>query len=614
MKKIFTLVSLLLAFTLQGYASVSSWGKLKLVGNQLCSESGNPVQLRGWSTHGKNWQGSCFDEKSDFELMKNNGANMARIAMYLTDGGSEDIEWVKQCIQWTNELDMYCLVDWHILTPGNPNSSTYSGAENFFKSLSSFVISNNYKNVVYEICNEPNEDTDGDPHRPKVWGWIKKYCNKILPAIAANDPTAVVVVGTPQWDKALSLAIEDPIDTYGLNVMYTFHNYCYDQQRYMGILSAAAAFMPVFVTEWGLSGEDGGTNGQISETDADHLMNICNGQNLGGQVISWANWSWSQDYRSSSAFSSYPNSWTASGNYIKNRLGKGDQFGTTESTAYETQTFDGVNDFYLALEKYDKGGMDVAYFDFDEDWACASGSCNAGDWGKDGNRDGEYVDVGYCDKNNKETSYKNLGYIGQGEWVKYTLDIKKAGIYDFELYTCNHIDTNIVAFSIDGKNALVDQDGNEKYMAVKMQTSGSGVTEGGYDDCGWTKVKSPYSESTSFKLKFPESGTHKLGIVFFTSCSGLGSLKLIGNDDTNVEDYDVATTAIWPNPSEDGSFFVSVKLASTVTVSNVQGVVFGSQEIPANADTEINMNLAAGIYFVNIRNNSGSITEKLIVK
>jgi len=65
MRKIFTLLAA--AFTcLQAFAFnysnesecsenkyVDTWGKLKLVGNQLCSEKGEPVQLRGWSTHGR---------------------------------------------------------------------------------------------------------------------------------------------------------------------------------------------------------------------------------------------------------------------------------------------------------------------------------------------------------------------------------------------------------------------------------------------------------------------------------------------------------------------------------------------------------------------------------
>ena len=158
---------------------VNEYGKLKLVGNQLCSENGQPVQLRGWSTHGKNWQGSNFDDKNDFLGMKKLGANVARIAMYLISGGSEDLNWVKQCIQWTNELGMYCLVDWHILTPGNPNDGAYGNAPNFFRSLSQWVTQNGYKNVLYEICNEPNEDTEGTIYRPHVWEQIKEYSDKL---------------------------------------------------------------------------------------------------------------------------------------------------------------------------------------------------------------------------------------------------------------------------------------------------------------------------------------------------------------------------------------------------------------------------------------------------
>ena len=45
--------------------------------------------------------------------------------------------------------------------------------------------------------------------------------------------------------------------------------------------------------------------------------------------------------------------------------------------------------------------------------------------------------------------------------MKYTIDVKKAGDYEFETYTNNHIDDNVVAFAVDGRNALVDQDGNE---------------------------------------------------------------------------------------------------------------------------------------------------------
>ena len=628
MKKIFTLIALAVA-CLQGNAMdysnpanndyVREWGKLKLVGNQLSSESGEPIQLRGWSTHGKNWQGGCFDDKGDFELMKQKGANLARIAMYLKEGGYEDINWMKQCIEWTNSLGMYCIVDWHILTPGNPNAGDYSGAENFFRSISGWIVDNNYKNVIYEICNEPNIDEEGDPYRPDVWEWVKKYANKILPAIAEKDKDAVVVVGTPQWDKALSFPMEDPIDTYGLNVMYTFHHYTCDQQFFLGILSGAAASIPVFVTEWGVSKDDGGADGQVCTGDADKMLAVCNGKNLGNQIISWANWSWSADSRSSSAFSSYPNSMKESGQYVESQLKKGDQFQKSISTPYEDpQVFDGENDLILALEKYDKGGHNEAYYDFDREdwWNCTA--CNAGDLGEENFRPGEYVDIGYTDKNDKANSYKNLGYIVNGEWVKYTIDVKHAGVYEFELYACNHIDKNIVGISVDGENALVnDKEGtDETVRAFYLDQCNGGNADAGYDEWGWVKpVASPEADdkwsNTKFYINFKKPGEQVLGLAFLTANSGLGALKLIGIDRTGNANVPAEAVSVWPNPA-NGSFNVSVAETSEVKVANAQGAVVYLQEVEGNAT--VNLQAAPGVYFITVSNNSGVVTKKLIVK
>lgn len=616
MKKFFTLGSLLLAACLGSSASVNDWGKLKLVGNQLCSESGKPVQLRGWSTHGS-WFRHCYNDESAFQKMKQNGANMARLAMYITEGDGVQMDWIKRCVDYTANQDMYCIVDWHVLNPGNPNAGGYSGFENFFREVTQYVVQKGYKHVIYEVCNEPNEDTDGDPHRPEVWGWIKKYCDKVLPIIAQNDPGALVLVGTPQWDQAVSLPIEDPLKgdyMSKLNIMYSFHYYAGDQERYLGLLNSASAYIPLFVSEWGLSSHTGDSG--VATESGNKLMKVCDGKNLGGQIISWANWSWADKGESSGTFTGggYSSmSFSDAGRWMQNELKKGDNYEYTSSTPYEVQEFDGENDFYLALEKYDKGGNYEGYYDFDEDWACSNGLCCAGDWGKDGNRDGEYVDVGYCDKNDKENSYKNLGYIGMGEWVKYTIDVKHAGDYEFETYTTNHIDMNVMGITVDGENAIVDQNGSEEYRTFELQTSGSGDKDGGYNDWGWTTPKSPYApEGTKFNIRFKEPGQHTIGLVFFTSCSGLGSLKIKGKDRTDLATATAdSKPSIWPNPSNDGSFNVTVSEPSNVKVYGIQGLVYAA-DIEGNA--KVDLDLASGVYFVTISNTSDVVTTKLLVK
>lgn len=643
MKKLFTLLSAAM-LCLQSFAFdysnpgnnnyVKEWGKLKLVGNQLSSASGQPVQLRGWSTHGKNWHGGCFDDKGDFELMKSKGANLARIAMYLKDGGYEDINWMKQCIQWTNELGMYCIVDWHILTPGNPNDGAYSGAENFFKSISGWVASSGFENVIYEICNEPNVDIEGDPYLygPQVWQDVKSYAEKILPAISQNDKNAVVLVGTPQWDKALSCPMEDPISDDAqkdLNVMYTFHHYTCDQQFFLGILSGAAASIPVFVSEWGVSKDDGGQDQQVCLEDADKMIEVCNGKNLGNQIISWANWSWSDNERSSSAFSSYPNSMKQSGQYVEKQLKNGDNFLKSTSTPYDGgHKFDGKNDLIINMEKYDKGGHNEAYYDYDREdwWECKV--CNAGDYGKAGFRQDESVDLGYTDKNDKENCLKNIGYIVNGEWVKYTIDVEKAGVYDFETYVCDHIDYNVIGISVDGKNALVGDNGEERLKACRLQPAKGGVTDGGYDDWAWKtvgvavdeenpgydNVMNVRSENYNFHIRFEEPGQHVLGIAFLTSNSGLGAIKLKGKDDSAVDDIVCDAPVIAPNPAEGGVFNVSVFENSAVKVVNSLGSVVYATEVESNTTVSVNLNAAPGVYFVSVVGATNATTEKLIVK
>ena len=626
MKKLFTLVSLLIAFAF----SANALEGLKLVGNQLCTESGKPIQLRGWSTHGS-WFKGCYDDEGDFAAMKNEGANMARIAMYINEGEGINEGWVKNCIDFCASQGLYCIVDWHVLKDnpsqdnggkGNPMTRV-EDAKSFFRNITSHVRQKGYNHVLYELCNEPNYNIEGDPYelgRDYVWAWIKEYCQQILPIIKSGDPDAIVLVGTPQWDQAVVFPFLDPIDEMGLNVMYSFHYYAGDQERYLGLLSSAAAFIPLFVTEWGLSSHTGDSG--CDTKSADKLLSVCNGKNLGGQIISWANWSWADKGETSGTFTGggYGNkSWSDAGNYIREQLRKGDNFKYCESSAYDgAQVFDGVNDFYLELEKFDKGGNYNAYYDFDEgDWIpCSPLPCNAGAAGMyDGVRGDDYVDVGYTNEDHPEDGYFNLGYIGQGEWVKYTIDVKHPGDYEFETYTTNHIDYNIIAFTVDGKNALVDEDGNEINRALELQPSKGGTKDGGYNDWGWTTPKCPYAQNKKFRLRFNETGEHKLGIVFMSSCSGLGSLKIIGDpsNGVDVDDVNNQVVSLWPNPSEDGSLNISVNCDADVTIFNIQGVAVYTGKVAAGV-SKIDASLASGVYYVTVQSENGISTEKFTVK
>lgn len=626
MKKLFTLVSAaMLCMQAITASPVSEWGKLKLVGNQLSSQDGKPIQLRGWSTHGS-WFKGCYDDKSDFEKMMNEGANMARIAMYINEGQGYDIQWVKNCVDYTAELGMYCLVDWHILTPGNPNAGDYNRYNEFFSEMTSYVKQKGYNHVLWEICNEPNEDKDGAPAEfHKVWDWVTRYAQNVLPTIAQNLPDAIVIIGTPQWDQDVTVAFQDPLEIKDsfkdLQLMYSFHHYAGDQQRYLGIFSAAAAFVPVFITEWGLSSHTGDSG--VDKIAGDHMLLVANGRNLGGQIVSWANWSWSDKGESSGTFTGggYGGmSFSESGNYIREQLKKGDNWSYCESTPYESaQVFDGVNDFILDLGAYDKGGQDNAYFDYDEDWACGGNDknntkpCNAGDTKDENFRPGEYFDLGYVDKDNRATSPKNLGYIGNGEWITYTIDVKQPGDYEFEVYACNHPDFNTFAIAIDGKPGLVTENGEDtKYQALYLPPCNGGVKDD-YNTWGWVVPYSDYNKDIKHRIHFASAGEHKLSFAFMTSFAGMGSFKIKG-DPSNVNEVSANAPIIAPNPAEGGVFNVSVFEKSAVKVVNSLGAVVYSGNVEANSTATINLNAAPGVYFVSVVSETNATTEKLIVK
>ena len=59
---------------------------LKVEGNKLCNLKGDPVQLRGISTHGLAWFPQYVNESCIGEL-KSWGANVVRLAMYTAEYG-----------------------------------------------------------------------------------------------------------------------------------------------------------------------------------------------------------------------------------------------------------------------------------------------------------------------------------------------------------------------------------------------------------------------------------------------------------------------------------------------------------------------------------------------
>ncbi|MBQ4258517.1 MAG: glycoside hydrolase family 5 protein [Clostridia bacterium] len=215
----------------------------------LCDANGNPFQLRGVSTHGIAWFPEYINAGA-FESVKNAGGNAIRIAMYTdTENGyladpERNLLLVRQAIEDARALDLYAIVDWHILSDGNPNDHL-SEAITFFDAVASEYA--NDPAVIYEICNEPNGVS---------WEEIKEYSWAMIHVIRKYSPQAVIIVGTPGYSYNIEAAAADPLPVE--NLLYSFHYYAGEMSRYANFIEALDRGLAVIVSEWGIGfGSDG---------------------------------------------------------------------------------------------------------------------------------------------------------------------------------------------------------------------------------------------------------------------------------------------------------------------------------------------------------------------
>ena len=269
-------------------ARPSETGYLHVQESVLADEDGNEVQLRGVSTHGLTWYPDFINAEFIRDISDDWNCNFIRFAMYSEiycgEDKDESLSLLIKGIDAAISADMYVLVDWHILHDYDPNMNKAQAAE-FFA-----MISEKYgdiPNLIYEICNEPNGETD--------WSDVARYANEIIPLIRKNAPSSIITVGTPEYDRNLGSAQMRPLDFE--NVMYVLHFYTASHHEgLLGELKAAyEAGLPVFISECGISEASG--DGTINFDSAVQWFSY-----LKEKKISYAVWSLSDKDESSAFF------------------------------------------------------------------------------------------------------------------------------------------------------------------------------------------------------------------------------------------------------------------------------------------------------------------------
>jgi endoglucanase len=254
-------------------------GQLRVAGTNLVDASGNTVQLKGISTMWLNWEDKYSSSKAGLQWMRDNwNITVFRAAMgvepdgaYLSDP-DKALEHLRTVVHNAIDLGVYVLIDFHA---HNAHMEQDRAIDFFTKVAAEFGT---FPHVLYETFNEP-EQAD--------WATqIKPYHEAVVPAIRAQDPDGVIVLGSRQWSQRVDEAAADPVA--GTNLMYTVHFYACDHRDQQRALAQTAydAGLALFVTEWGATPADGGAaNPTVCEADAQAWHDW-----MDERGVSWAAW------------------------------------------------------------------------------------------------------------------------------------------------------------------------------------------------------------------------------------------------------------------------------------------------------------------------------------
>lgn len=180
-------------------------------------------------------------------------------------------------IETAIKQNVYVIIDWHSHHAYTREAKLFFGemAQKYGK----------YPHVIYEIFNEPIEDT---------WTGMKKYATEVISEIRKYDPDNIVLVGSPHWNQDIHLVASSPLDGFQ-NIMYTVHFYAatHGEELRQRTEDAVKIGIPVFISECGAMEATG--DGPVDMESEEQWINMC--ERLG---ISWLCWSISDQDETSS--------------------------------------------------------------------------------------------------------------------------------------------------------------------------------------------------------------------------------------------------------------------------------------------------------------------------
>ena len=244
-------------------------------GDEYCEPVRKKVQLKGVSTHGIAWFPQYIN-KSCFQSFRKMGANTIRLALYSDPNAGFSTSLyrkVEEGVDIAAALGMYVIIDWHILSDGNPKTYQKQALKFFTKFAKKYK---GRKNILYEICNEPNGDVTWERD-------IRPYANKVINRIRKYDKKNIIIVGTPTWSQDVDIAAAKPLKQK--NIAYALHFYArtHTDNIRQKLKTAHMMGLPVLVTEFSVCDASG--NGPIDKKSGRAWQKLLNKYKIG--YVAW---------------------------------------------------------------------------------------------------------------------------------------------------------------------------------------------------------------------------------------------------------------------------------------------------------------------------------------
>ena len=394
--------------------------------------------------------------EKDVKYISDNNFNALRVPLHYRDFSpnfmefsTDGFELLDSLVAWGNRYNVYLILDMHA-APGAQNTSDFSDSEfngdsELFTSYTNQRwLASTWKHIANYYKNEPviaGYDLLNEPARPGVATTLRNIYEQCIDSIRAVDQNHMVII-EGNWYGNDHTGLFPPFDP---NIVYSFHHYVggindtmtmYNQYR-NGI--ALQYDVPLWVGEFG----------ENSNTWANGIKEFFNRNNIG-----WSWWNFKSVERISSLFSykitdeyqDLINYWGGNGikpdtaeafaglismarslhfDSCKVNIGLTRALSDTSFSSKSESFSNFIAPGLLPAVNYDTGNNYVAYFDNQsEDPNKFSPETKSWNNGWSYRNDG--VDIGFSSGG---TGDYHIGWIEDGEWIKYSIRSEKPDNY-----------------------------------------------------------------------------------------------------------------------------------------------------------------------------------------